>query len=73
VTRTVRMPTDLAAARLRAGLTQEALAEAVGIGRVHLAKLETHRHSPNVSLALRLADALGEPVEELFAWARDFQ
>lgn len=73
MTQTVRMPTDLAAARMRAGMTQQTLADAAGVGRVHLAKLEAHRHVPTVGLAFRISDVLGVPVEELFGWAREIQ
>jgi DNA-binding XRE family transcriptional regulator len=57
----------LAAARERAGLTQQQLAERVGVGRVSIARIETGTRSPSMALALRIAEAVHETVDALFA------
>lgn len=51
--------------------TQEALAERVGVTRQTIISIEGGRYNPSVGLALRLARALGVPVEELFRFAGD--
>jgi DNA-binding XRE family transcriptional regulator len=56
----------VAQARKRTGLTQQQLADKVGVGRVSIARIEAGT-PPSVTLALRIANALGETVETLFA------
>lgn len=53
--------------RLAAGLSQQALAELVGISRQALSALEASRAVPGTDVALRLARALGCTVETLFS------
>lgn len=53
--------------RLGAGLSQQALASAVGLSRQALSALEAGRAVPGTDVALRLGRALGCPVEVLFA------
>jgi transcriptional regulator with XRE-family HTH domain len=49
----------LSRARKRAGLTQQALADRVGVHRVYIAQLETgDRTAPSLPLLERLAKAL---------------
>jgi putative transcriptional regulator len=52
--------------RTEHGLTQQALAEAVGVTRQSIISIEQGRYAPSVSLALELAAALGVRVEDLF-------
>ncbi len=52
--------------RAERGLTQEALAEAVGVTRKTINTVERGRFVPSTVLALKLAAALGSRVEELF-------
>jgi transcriptional regulator with XRE-family HTH domain len=59
----------VAQARKRAGLTQQQLAERVGVGRVAVARIEAAT-VPSVAVALRIARELGEPVETLFGGGR---
>ncbi len=56
----------LKAARTRLGLTQADLAERVGVTRKTINTVENGVFVPSTVLALRLAKALGEPVETLF-------
>ena len=44
--------------RKRSGLTQEQLADAAGISRTYLSRLETAMHDPTVGVVERLAKAL---------------
>ncbi|MEA3031140.1 MAG: putative transcriptional regulator [Sphingomonadales bacterium] len=56
----------LLALRAERGLTQAALAEAVGVSRKTINTVENGVFVPSTLLALKLARALGRPVEELF-------
>jgi putative transcriptional regulator len=47
-------------------LTQADLAERAGITRASVNAIEGGRMTPSILLALKLADALGVPVDELF-------
>ena len=51
--------------RQSARLTQEALAQAAGIGRVTLVRIENGEQSPRYETLASLAQALGRPVGEL--------
>lgn len=59
-------PRRLRLARLAAGISQDQLAERVGVSRQAIAAMERGRHDPSLTVALRLAAALGSTVEELF-------
>jgi putative transcriptional regulator len=56
--------------RTRQGLTQAALADAVGVSRKTVNTIENRVFVPSTVLALRLAACLGTTVEELF-WLED--
>lgn len=58
--------TRLRETRMRKGLTQEALAVAVGVTRQTIIAIEKSKFVPSVKLALQLADALHTPVHRLF-------
>jgi transcriptional regulator with XRE-family HTH domain len=60
-----RMAARLKALRERHGMTQEQLAEKSGVGRSHLARLETGRQDPTLSTLEKLAKALGVKVGRL--------
>jgi putative transcriptional regulator len=47
-------------------LTQQDLAARVGVTRQTIISIEGGKYNPSVGLALRLAEAFGVPVEELF-------
>jgi len=57
--------------RDRLGLTQAALAERVGVSRKTINTVENGVFVPSTLLALKLAAALGRPVEALFAIRTD--
>ncbi|MDB5693665.1 MAG: transcriptional regulator, family [Alphaproteobacteria bacterium] len=52
--------------RARLGLTQGQLADAVSVSRRTVNSVENAVFIPSTELALRMAEALGVPVEELF-------
>ena len=58
--------TRIRAARKEAGLTQQGLAAAVQVSRQTIIAMETGDYAPSVFLALRVARALGTPVEALW-------
>jgi putative molybdopterin biosynthesis protein len=62
-----KLRSSLRQARLAAGLSQEALARAVGISRQAYAAAESGAAVPSTEIALRLARVLGTTVEALFA------
>lgn len=47
-------------------MTQQALADAVGVSRQTIIAIEQGRYSPSLEVALRIARAFGEPVERVF-------
>ncbi len=61
----------LRSAREAAGLTQAELAGRAGVSRQLVGAAEAGRHAPSVQTAIRLARALGRPVEQLFPIAGD--
>lgn len=56
-------------AREAQGLTQAQLAERVGVSRKTINTVENRVFVPSTVIALKLAAALGEPVEALFSLA----
>jgi putative transcriptional regulator len=61
-----RLGNSLLAMRTERGLTQAALAEMVGVSRKTINTVENGIFVPSTMLALKLARALGLPVEALF-------
>ena len=61
-----RLHSTLKVHRARLDLTQEKLAELIGVTRKTINTVETGRFTPSTVLALKLARALGTTVEELF-------
>ncbi len=53
--------------RVRLGWTQAELAERVGVSRKTINTVENGVFIPSTLLALKLAAAIGKPVEQLFA------
>ncbi|MGB3414649.1 MAG: helix-turn-helix transcriptional regulator [Microbacteriaceae bacterium] len=54
-------------------LTQSELGELVGVTRQTIAFIEKGEYTPSVALSLRLAEALGTPIAELFWLEKDDQ
>lgn len=52
--------------RIAAGVTQEMLAERVGVSRQTIIAIEKGNYTPSVLLALKIAKYFKAPVEKLF-------
>ena len=61
-----RLANRLKDARAESGLTQADLAERVGVTRKTVNTVENGVFTPSATLAIKLAQALNVPVEELF-------
>lgn len=55
------------AARLRSGLSQRRVAQRSGLDPGYLSRIEHGRIRPSIEMALRIADALGVTLNDLFA------
>ena len=66
-----RLQNTLRAMRARHQLTQEDLADLVGVTRKTINTVETGRFVPSTVLALKLARALHASVETLFSLVRE--
>jgi putative transcriptional regulator len=66
-----RLANRLLELRGERGLTQAALAELVGVSRKTINTVENGVFVPSTVLALKLARALGEPVEAIFTLIDD--
>lgn len=63
---TERLANKIKAEREKAALTQAALAELVSVSRKTINTVENGVFTPSATLAIKLAQALNVPVEELF-------
>lgn len=52
--------------REKAGLTQERLAEAVGLSQETISQYENGTRVPNVIVAKKIASVLNEPLDNIF-------
>jgi putative transcriptional regulator len=59
--------------RLRHGLSQEELANAVGVSRQSINSIERGRYTPSLPLALRFAQHFGCPTDEIFELEEEFK
>lgn len=60
------MRTTLPALRAERGLSQAALAEALGVSRQTVNSIEVGKYDPSLPLAIRIARYFGRSVEEVF-------
>lgn len=60
------MRASLRKARISKGLTQQELAKKIGLSRSALSNIELGRHTPQLSIAKKLAKELDASIEELF-------
>ena len=60
------MKNRLKVARDEMDLTQEELAQRVGVSRQSINAIESGRYVPSTVLALKMAQVFGKPVEEVF-------
>lgn len=52
--------------RLKAGLTQEELAQRVNVRRETVLRLEAGKYNPSLKLAIDISRAIKTPIEEIF-------
>ena len=64
------MNNQIRSLRTEKGLSQEELARRCGVTRQTVNAIENNKYDPTLSLAFRLADALGTTVDALFLCAR---
>ena len=50
------------------GLTQEQLADLVGVRRETIMRLEKAQYNPSLKLAIDISRAVGVPIEEIFVF-----
>jgi putative transcriptional regulator len=60
------MRNDIRVLRDERGLSQAALAQAMGVSRQTINSIETGRYTPSLPLAISLARYFGRAVEEVF-------
>jgi putative transcriptional regulator len=64
-----RVVNQLRRLRFDAGeMTQQELAERVGVTRQTIIAIEGEKYAPSLELAFRLAGAFGRPLEEVFQY-----
>ena len=51
-------------------MTQQELADKVGVTRQTIMAIENEKYSPSLELAFRIANTFGEPLEEVFIYDR---
>ena len=56
--------------RSKAGITQEELADAVGVTRQTIIAIEKGNYTPSVLLALKIVKFFKKPVEEVFIYEK---
>lgn len=62
------MRTDIAGRRIKRNLTQQDLADAVGVTRQTIIALEQGRYNPSLQLAFRITKVLGaRHIEDVFS------
>ena len=61
-----KIETNLKEVREACGMTQQDLADQVGIRRETIVHLENNRYNPSLEMALKIAQVLNKQVEELF-------
>lgn len=60
---------NLKAYRTARGLTQEQLAERVGVRRETIMRLEKAQYNPSLKLAIDISRAVAAPIEEIFIFS----
>jgi putative transcriptional regulator len=65
------MPIENEIRRLRfehGEMTQQALAEKIGMTRQTVIAIEQNKYAPSLEAAFRIADAFGVPLDQVFRW-----
>jgi putative transcriptional regulator len=65
----MRVANNIRRCRFEAGeMTQQALADKVGVTRQTIIAIEAAKYSPSLELAFRIAAAFGKPLHEVFTY-----
>jgi putative transcriptional regulator len=67
----MKLTTRIKEFRLQKGLTQEQLAEKVGVRRETIIHLENGRYNPSLKLAFQISGVLEESLEKLFIFSEE--
>jgi putative transcriptional regulator len=59
--------------RTQRAMTQEELAERVGVSRQTIISIESGRYNPSITLAYKLASTFGMQIEDLFLCAEQIK
>ena len=51
-------------------MTQQALAERVGVTRQTIIAIEQNKYAPSLEVAFKIADAFNVPLESVFRWKK---
>lgn len=62
----LRVRTRVRLARVECGYTQQELADLIGVTRQTIGLIEAEQYNPTINLCLRLAQALGKTLNDLF-------
>ena len=65
------MKTRIRELRAKTGITQEELAQLVGVRRETIVFLEQGKYNPSLKLAYRVARTLGSTIEEVFIFEEE--
>ena len=65
------MKTRIRELRAKTGITQEELAQKVGVRRKTIVFLEKGKYNPSLKLAYRVAQTLGSTIEEVFIFEEE--
>lgn len=52
-------------------MTQQALADRVGVTRQTIIAIEQNKYAPSLEAAFKIADAFSVPLEHVFHWRRE--
>lgn len=66
--RTLPFTNRIRALREDRRLTQQDLADAIGMTRQTIVAIEKGKYSPSLEAAFRIAKTFGRPLEEVFIW-----
>jgi putative transcriptional regulator len=67
------MPIENEIRRLRfenGEMTQQALAERIGMTRQTIIAIEQNKYAPSLEAAFKIANAFGVPLEQVFRWTK---
>ncbi len=65
---TARITNQIRALRGEAGLTQQELADRIGVTRQTVNAIEGDKYSPSLDVAFRIAGVFGAPLEKVFQY-----